>query len=579
MSTLDRGAVTHIAASWPRLRALWPCWLFLLTLAGYGYTLTPSIAWADGARLQMDVMLRGSTYWFFDEARQLPTDGWPFDRLGVAAWDHPLYVMLGQLMRLLPWGEPAWRITLLSALAGSLAVTLLALVALRLTGDLRAATLGALALAVAHTFWFHAVTPEVYTLHAVFMLSLIGLALRWSRRRDGRDLLLFALLAGLGCANHIMLALTLLPTLILIGVELRWPASARRERGPTGWPLAASMIGLFALGFAPWWIQFGRMARVGGVWLTLGLATGFPWLPQRMPHQLSWSILSNLGAYCGLLLYQFTPLGLALGVCGARRLWRTQTRAGRLLAALFAIHALFSANYRVADRFAFHLPSYVIFALWIAAGWAGLLQALQARGDLRARARAAALALTLLPIPLYAATPRVVHGLGYTDADLGIAPIGVGARDALAYFFDPNQRGDDSAARFGRSTLAQLGPHALVFTAWPGDQEAYVVLRYVQAVERRRPDVQLDLLLFAADQPTPERVLAAARAQQRCRPLYLASLSRELYPLDELRREFTITPEANLYRLLPRQAAPSAICPPAQPRQLTLDQLIRSALR
>lgn len=564
------------AAGW-RTQARWLGWLFAAVLAWYVVTLTPSLAWADGARLQMDVMLRGSTYWFFDEVRQVPTDGWPLERLGVAAWDHPLYVLLGQLMRLLPWGEPAWRITLLSALAGALAVLLLALLARQLThGDRRAATLGALALALAHTFWFHAVTPEVYTLHAVFMLSLLLLALRWSALRRRRDLLLLALVAGLGCANHIMLVLTLLPTLLWIGLTA-WRTVSTQRRQVSGW-LLASMAGLFVLGFAPWWIQFLRMARVGGLPLTVSLATGLPWLPRRMADGLHWTLLPNLGAYVGMLVYQFTPIGVVLGGYGGWRLWREQPRVGGLLLTLLALHVLFSANYQVADRFAFHLPSYVLFALLIAVGWAGLLQRVDL-GSARGRLRyGGALLLTLLPVPLYAATPSLLRAAGLSDAALGMPPIGTGARDGLAYFLDPNQRGDDSAARFGRSTLAELAPDALVLTAWPGDQEPYVVLRYVQAVERQRPDVQLDLLLFAADAPVPERALAEIRAQQRCRPLYLASLSPALYPLEQLQADFAIVPEANLYRLLPRQPAPLLPCATA-PRQLTLDQLVRSVLR
>ena len=144
-----------------QLRAAWRWCLFALTLGWYWWTMTPSLAWADGARLQMDVMLGGSTYWFFDELRSVPTDGWPLDRLGVAAWDHPLYIMLGQIVRYLPFGEPAWRITLISAVMGGLAVMLLAHIADALLNDRWAAALGALALAVAHTFWFHAVTPDV----------------------------------------------------------------------------------------------------------------------------------------------------------------------------------------------------------------------------------------------------------------------------------------------------------------------------------------------------------------------------------------------------------------------------------
>jgi hypothetical protein len=165
---------------------------------------------------------------------------------------------------------------------------------------------------------------------------------------------------------------------------------------------------------------------------------------------------------------------------------------------------------------------------------------------------------------------------------LGIQPIGTGARDTLAYFLNPNKRGDDSAARFGRSTLAQLAPDALVFTAKLSDQEAYVVLRYFQAVEGLRPDVRLELMLFDPLDEMSQAVLVQVHSQMWCRPLYLASLNPSAYPLETLRAEFEIVPEANLYRLLPRQPQPATpTCPDLDTRWtgITLDQLIRRAMR
>ena len=69
--------------------------LFISFLGFYLYTLQPSLAWGDGAKLQIEA-LTGQSFILAD----LPDDFFrrdtlPFARLGVAAWDHPLYVMLG----------------------------------------------------------------------------------------------------------------------------------------------------------------------------------------------------------------------------------------------------------------------------------------------------------------------------------------------------------------------------------------------------------------------------------------------------------------------------------------------------
>ena len=197
---------------WTYLKNYIPPALLLFGVAiFYIYTLAPSLNWADGARMQLDVMFEGSTYWSFDEARQVSTDGLPFDKLGVAAWDHPLYIMIAQLFRKLPVSDPLYRINLMSAFFGVLAVTTVYKLGRVLTGDPIASSLGALALAVSHTFWFHSVTSEAYTLHMFIMALIVLFTMRWSETKNRRYLVYIALLAGLGLANHVMMALTLLP--------------------------------------------------------------------------------------------------------------------------------------------------------------------------------------------------------------------------------------------------------------------------------------------------------------------------------------------------------------------------------
>ncbi len=318
--------------------------LFLWALALYTYTLAPSVMWGDAVEAQVQVALGGSSYMYFvdlENAIEASIDHFPFARLGVAAWDHPLYIMLGQIFaHLVPWGDVAYRMNLMSALTAAVVVVVVYLVGQALVQDDWAAIMGALALAVSHTFWLHAVMAEIYALHLLFMISLIGLTFRWVERRRGFELRLLMLLAGLGMANYLLLALTLVP------------------------------------GFAPWWIQFLRMARMLGVPLTLRLAAGAPWLPQSLAISMPRDVIAHLLGYFGWLLYQFTPLGLALAAYGWVCLRHTQSGRAWLLLALWVVHTAFSANYHVKDQFAFHLPSYLIVALMMTTGAAALLRRL-----------------------------------------------------------------------------------------------------------------------------------------------------------------------------------------------------------
>lgn len=543
-------------------RRLW--WLVPVVLSWYLVTLAPSLTWADGARLQLDVRLGGSTYWYFDELRAVPTDGWPFERLGVAAWDHPLYVMAAQSIRLMPWGEPLWRINALSALAAAAAVGLAAHVMYQLTGDATATSLAALALAVSHTFWFHAVTAEVYALHALLLLLLILLVVRMRAQPVAPALVM--VVAGLALSNHVMAVLCFVP--------LWWTARSRLVKTRAA---VVSMLLAFVAAWSPWWVQALRMARVAGVAATVEVALAAPWLSRRVTLLPGPELAVNLLQYGAWLLYQFTPLGLGLAIYGLGWLWQRDRTAAQLVISLWAIHALFSANYRVADRFAFHLPSYIMVALLIAAGVAGLRQ----RGGMLGRHRGTmllALGLIGLPVMLYRATPSLLNRLGIDETALGITPIGTGARDTLRYFLDPNKRGDDSALRFARSALAQLPPGAVVVTPWPADQETYVVLRYAQLVEHQRPDVRLDLVLAPTDLRLSERLKQRIAAELACRPVFLASLNAD-YPLADLQASYAITPAAELFQLTPRRGTAPARCTFPPPPAMSIEALIRSTSR
>jgi hypothetical protein len=422
---------------------------------------------------------------------------------------------------------------------------------------------------VSQVYWFHAVTTEVYALHALFMAVLVWMAVR-RQSFDARRLAAAGFIAGLGFSNHVMLMLTVLPVAVFVAVRDR---RTERRLGWTSWLVAGVA---FVVGSALWLVQFARMAHVAGFRATAGIATGFPWLGERWPGPGGWTLFVNAGQYLAVATYQFMPLGLAAGVYGAVRLCRQRPAEGALLVSLFALHAAFSANYIVADRFAFHLPSFLVVAVFIGYGVSQIVQRLRSGTRIRtAVAGVAVLGLMAAPIGVYHVVPGVLHRAGVTDADLGISTIA--SRDGIAYFLDPDKHGDDSAERFGRGALAGLAPGATVLVAWPRDLETYVVLRYFQLTEGQRLDVTLDLMLFTG-LPVRDSVLAVAQMQAQCRPVYLASDDATTYPVRELRGQFVLTPESLLFRLRPRDVT-GGPCRPATPVSRTLDELLRTVRR
>jgi Flp pilus assembly protein TadD len=166
--------------------------------------------------------------------------------LGVAhPTGYPLYALLGQLATLVPWGEKAFLINLVSAASGAGAAFFLALAAAELARQLElrpaarvvaVAAAGVLAL-TSRTLWSVSTLAEVYALNALFWAALLWLALRLRRTGAARELYVLALVAGLALANHATIAL-FLPAAAVIA----WPGRLRARELWGALPLAAAFL-------------------------------------------------------------------------------------------------------------------------------------------------------------------------------------------------------------------------------------------------------------------------------------------------------------------------------------------------
>ncbi len=542
----------------------WAPWLaFLLALVFYTYTLQPSLAWGDGTRLQREAVT-GESFILAEMVQPaIHPDPFPFNRLGVAAWDHPLFVMLAHtLVRLLPWVARLWLVNFVSALGGAGAVALVYALIATQTSSRAAGAVAAASLMVSHTFWFHAVTPEVYTLLAVLLLA--GLV-AWQRfEATGRRGWLFAagLVLGLGASNHLLAVLAAPALVIYWALEYRsWPAPRPRLdfRKYAGW---LALVGAgFLLGFVPYLVQLVRLLRLLPFDQVMGPVVGTTFLANLLALTPA-DFLASLVQFVVLHLAQFNPVGLGLGAVG---LWRGAQVGGplaRKAAAGYVVYATFGLLYHVSDQFAFYLSAYVFLALAIGLGTAVVLRRLSARRRVWVLAGLAGL-IGLMPVA-YDAAPRLVRAAGSGDEIMDIPQIGTGVRDGLAYYVNPNKHGDYGAWDFGLATMTALPPNALVLAEWYTDTDEYFVLRYFNAVEGVRTDVVLegwpteDPFAFSAD-----LALARVAAEAATRPVYLASLSDFYYGVETLKRDYCVTPEHNLYRVYPRAAAPAgAACLP-----------------
>jgi hypothetical protein len=130
---------------------------------------------------------------------------------GIAhATGYPLYLALNQAwVRTIPGGDLAWKVNLLSAVSGAVAIAVLYLV-LRLVDvgrPVAAATAATFALTA--TFWSQAVVAEVYTLHILFLATVTACLVVWRRGGSNRWLLAAMGIYALSFGHHLTTGLAL----------------------------------------------------------------------------------------------------------------------------------------------------------------------------------------------------------------------------------------------------------------------------------------------------------------------------------------------------------------------------------
>ncbi len=229
------------------------------SLAIYAYSLPPSFAFWDTGELQTVCAI-----------------------LGIA---HPpacpAFVLLGWLfVHAVPFGEPAWHVNFMCAVAVSASVGILYAVARRLGISTLVAAVCALGFALASVPWHDATRAEVQDVALIFRVAALLFALRWLAGGVRRDLFLSVLAFGIAGATH-GIALLLVPSIALLVTGRReW-----RERRSL-----ALMAGGIALGLVPYVYLPIRSAYIAAHGLDPTVALG---LPRGLPfwdydHPATW---------------------------------------------------------------------------------------------------------------------------------------------------------------------------------------------------------------------------------------------------------------------------------------------------
>jgi hypothetical protein len=377
--------------------------LFVIALSLYVKTLAPSVVTIFDDSLEFQLV----TY-----------------QLGIAhPTGYPLYVMLGKLFTLLPVGNIAYRVNLMSAAFGAATVTLVYLLTLQLLpansgrgpeptnahtrlrperpawAGQAGSVFGALLLAVGPVFWQQATIAEVYTLNAFFVALILlvvlttikksrdqqeerhGLEVRNGVRPEcrtpalvifspARPVLWLSSLLGLSLAHH-RTTLLLVPA---VGIYLLLTYDLRLFR-PRWW-LLGLLGGLWPLLLYLYLPLRGHVGSLDGSYQNTWpgfwqhvTASGYNTfiVDNPLSQQRSW-------AYYGELLADqvYTPVLAWVGLLALFQ--RGQHRVLALTGLAFATYLGFNLLYNVADIEVFFIPIFLIWAVWSGVGAAYLLE-------------------------------------------------------------------------------------------------------------------------------------------------------------------------------------------------------------
>ncbi len=180
-----------------------------------GDSLSGWLAVAAPLALYIATLSPGVDFWDIGEMQTVPY------LLGIAhPTGFPLAILLGwAFTHALPFGDPAWRMSLFCAIAVAIAARALHAIVVTLTGDVRVGVASALAFALGAIVWAHAVRADVHDLALAAIALALASALDAGTKRDPRGLSRTALALGAGLAIHPIAALALPCAIVFV-----WPA-------------------------------------------------------------------------------------------------------------------------------------------------------------------------------------------------------------------------------------------------------------------------------------------------------------------------------------------------------------------
>lgn len=483
-----------------------PAWLaFLLPLLAYLFTACSTVYNLDSAEFSAAVHVLGI----------------------VRSTGYPLYLLLGKVFTtLLPVGDVAFRLNVMSAVCAAGTVVLLYQLLRRLTGQRAAALAASLLYAFSYYFWAQAVVAEVYTLHTLLMAALFLLLLRWEATHSDWLLAASVLLYGLSFGNHLS-TLLLAPGIVAFILLVGGKEILRPKR-------VALLLACFAAGLSiyvyvplrylaqPTFNYAGRFDAQGQfVPLDMTRPSNLWWLVSGQGFQdlmfdySAGELVGEIGQAAYRLWATFLGIGLVPGLLGIGIQARRRPRHLALFGLAFVANVVFFVNYRVVDKASMFVPAYLVGAVWVGEGYAWLVAWVNGR--------------------------QAVH-----DDRSPTWAWGLAALAALALVVNwplVDVHADTRARDRAQAALAGADPEAIIFGWWTSAPP----MHYQQLVQGQRPDVLvINRFLIGA-----EEMYTLIDHSLGQRPVYVMELDEGLLGA------YRPVPVGPMFELTPRELAES----------------------
>lgn len=413
------------------IRKITLTYLIVLAAAGALYvgTCAPGPLWQDSGMYQYRI-------WHND------IEG----ALGLAL-SHPLYHLVGIAAKQIPFGDFAYRVNLISAISGAIAVANLFLLIRLWLGTNWPAIIGAIVFALSHTFWQHTAIAEVYTLGGMFLITELLLLLQYVRTEQKKYLYLLALANGLAMANHVWASIALACYVVFV----LWLLIKKRIH--LGNVVVA--VGLWVLSALPYeYLIVKDMIHSGDIAGTLVSAfLGNSWGGAVLNTHITGRMVKENSMFFGLNYPTPDILLFFVGLYAAYRVaaWRAFTT---VLLAVLVLYFVFAARYTVPDRYAFFMPFYCVVPIFVGAGFEYLCRKYN-----RTYLGITTLIFAVIPVFVYALAPALAQKAHVMLGTQRTIPY----RNDYVYFLRPWQCGNDGPQRFAKEALRTAGDNAIIY--------------------------------------------------------------------------------------------------------------------